>query len=329
MLSELVVGLALLFATAPATAQVSVGIGFPNVSIGINLSLFPELVLIPGYPVYYAPQVNSNYFFYDGMYWVFQGDSWYASSWYNGPWRPIGPEFVPVFLLQIPVGYYRQPPEYFRRWRSDAPPRWDEHWGHEWAQRRGGWDRQHRTSAPAPLPLYQRQYSGDRYPRIEQQRALQGENYRYQPHDPEVRRHYQTQQMQGSPTPPQYPTQGMPPERSPGQQDNRRFNPPPSAPQRAPIAPYSQPPQRGTQDTERSIPPQASPQRRGPPVQQQDPQPQREAPRYQQPDARTHSQEAGAQQRTAPPEPARGPRQGPGQSRDREQADDHGPDRNR
>ena len=49
-----------------AGAQVSIGIGFPNVSIGINLPLFPELVPVPGYPVYYAPRLAANYFFYDG-----------------------------------------------------------------------------------------------------------------------------------------------------------------------------------------------------------------------------------------------------------------------
>jgi hypothetical protein len=38
------------------------------------------------------------------------------------------------------------------------------------------------------IKLYQRQYSGDRYPRVEQQYALQKQNDRYRPHDPEVRR---------------------------------------------------------------------------------------------------------------------------------------------
>jgi hypothetical protein len=33
----------------------------------------PQLILVPGYPCYYAPQVNSNYFFYDGLYWVYAG----------------------------------------------------------------------------------------------------------------------------------------------------------------------------------------------------------------------------------------------------------------
>ena len=41
---------------------------------------------VPGYPVYYAPDIGGNYFFYDGRYWVYQDDNWYSSSWYNGPW---------------------------------------------------------------------------------------------------------------------------------------------------------------------------------------------------------------------------------------------------
>src|SRR5258708_39232688 len=106
-----------------AVAQVSIGIGLPNVSIGISLPLYPELVPVPGYPVYYAPRMEANYFFYDGMYWVYQGDTWYASSWYNGPWWVARPEVVPVFVLRIPVSYYRRPPVYFRGWRPDAPPR--------------------------------------------------------------------------------------------------------------------------------------------------------------------------------------------------------------
>ena len=40
-----------------------------QVNIGINISLFPELVQVPGYPVYYAPRHDANYFFYDGLYW--------------------------------------------------------------------------------------------------------------------------------------------------------------------------------------------------------------------------------------------------------------------
>ena len=107
---------ALFLSTTPAIAQVSIGIGLPGVSIGVNFPVYPQLVRIPGYPVYYAPQVGSNFFFYDGMYWLYQGDNWYASSWYNGPWEFVGPQAVPLYVLRIPVRYYRAPPAYFRGW---------------------------------------------------------------------------------------------------------------------------------------------------------------------------------------------------------------------
>src|SRR5882672_10421086 len=161
----------LLGSVTSAVAQVSIGISTPSVSIGINVPVYPELVPVPGYPVYYAPRMSANFLFYDGLYWVYQGGNWYASSWYNGPWGLVSPVYVPVFVLRIPVRYYRAPPVYFRGWRADGPPRWGQHWGHDWERRRSGWDRWDHHSAPrsAPLPTYQRQYSGDRYPRVEQQ----------------------------------------------------------------------------------------------------------------------------------------------------------------
>lgn len=182
-----------------ARAQVNIGIGLPNVSIGINLPVYPQLVQVPNYPVYYAPRLNTNYFFYDGLYWVYQDDDWYASSWYNGPWGRVAPDGVPLFVLRVPVRYYRQPPPYFRGWRADAPPRWGEHWGGDWQQRRAGWDRWDRQLAPrpAPLPVYQRQFTGERYPRVvDRQQALHDRNYRYQPRDNVVQQHQQQQRMQ-------------------------------------------------------------------------------------------------------------------------------------
>jgi hypothetical protein len=184
----------LLASLAPAHAQISVGIALPGIRIGINMPVYPELVRVPGYPVYYAPRANSNYFFYDGLYWVYQGDNWYASSWYNGPWQLTGPEYVPLFVLRVPVRYYRQPPAYFHGWRADAPPRWGEHWGRDWEQRRRGWDQwDHRsTPAAAPLPVYQRGYPGDRYPRAEeQQHAIRVEKYRYQPRETVTQQYFQ------------------------------------------------------------------------------------------------------------------------------------------
>jgi hypothetical protein len=188
----------LLGSLTPASAQLSVYFGAPGVSIGINLPAYPQLQRIPGYPVYYAPGVRANFFFYEGLYWVYQGDNWYASSWYNGPWSSVEPVYVPVYLLRVPVRYYRQPPAHFRGWRADSPPHWGEHWGPSWEQNRSGWDRWERKSAPAPAPLpaYQRQYSGNKYPQASQQAVIQGQSYRYQPKDPVAQQHFQQQRAQ-------------------------------------------------------------------------------------------------------------------------------------
>jgi hypothetical protein len=159
----------------------------PAVSVGIYVGAYPELDVIPGYPVYYAPNLDANYFFYDGDYWVYQGDNWYSSSWYNGPWELVDPMAVPAFILRVPVRYYRRPPAYFRGWAYDSPPHWDQRWGHDWGERRHGWDHWDRGAVPrpAPLPLYQRDYSGKRYPRqIEQQRQLNRQYYQRGPNQP-------------------------------------------------------------------------------------------------------------------------------------------------
>ncbi len=190
---------ALFCACGPVMSQISIGIGLPSASIGINVGGYPDLVEVPGYPVYYAPGLDSNMFFYDGLYWVYGQDRWYSSSWYDGPWDVVSPEDVPLFILRVPVQYYRRPPAYFGGWAPDAAPRWGEHWGRDWQRSRSGWDRWDRASAPpaAPLPRYQREYSGSRYPNIEQQHALNQQNYRYQPREPQARR--QIEQPQARP----------------------------------------------------------------------------------------------------------------------------------
>lgn len=192
----LVMALSVFLLSLPAAkADVRLGavIDTPEVSIGISVSDYPRLVRIPGYPVYYDPHVELNYFFYDGLYWVFHDDGWYASEWYDGPWRVVDRYRVPVYVLRIPVRYYRRPPGYFHGWHRDAPPRWGEHWGHEWAEKRHGWDRwdRHAAPPPAPLPKYQRNYRGDHYPMTrEQQSTIREERYRYHPKDPVVRDDY-------------------------------------------------------------------------------------------------------------------------------------------
>jgi len=296
----------LLCSVGPAIGQVSIGIGFPNLSIGINVPLYPDLVPVPGYPVYYAPGLSSNYFFYDGMYWVYQGDAWYASSWYNGPWGLVAAEDVPAYVLLVPVRYYRQPPGYFIGWQPEAPPRWGEHWGREWQRRRVGWDQWDRNSAPAPapLPVYQRQYSGDRYPRVEQQHALQSQNERYQPRDPDVRRQYEAQQGRTAPASAKRGEQARPQPANPGPQGIQRS--PASAQQSEAVVPRARGPQKD-ENAPRSPLTLAPPQMESPPVQH----PQQAPLQHQQPAPTPRGQQPGPQANGPPLEARRG--QEPGQ----------------
>ena len=261
----------MLFCSVPlATAQVSIGVALPGVSIGINVPLFPELVRVPGYPVYYAPREESNFFFYDGRYWVYQSDDWYASSWYNGPWQRVAPTVVPLYLLRVPVRYYRNPPAYFSGWQPNAPPRWGQHWGNEWEQQRSGWDRRNRSAAPAPapLPVYQRRYAGDRYPQSEEQQALHNRNYRYQPRDALLRQHAPQQQPHPA-APPRNAQHPAPQVREHVQRDTPRVNPMPPPRASAPLPPPAQPPQRGGEDAQRRDSPPAPPQQQRRPADQQ------------------------------------------------------------
>jgi len=300
----------------PVPGQVSIGIGLPHVSIGINLPLFPELVPVPGYPVYYAPRLTANYFFYDGLYWVYLDDYWYASNWYNGPWWVVEPDVVPLFILRIPVRYYRNPPVYFHGWRSDAPPRWGKHWGRDWERQRRGWDKWKRgSSAPAraPLPVYQRKYAGERYPRqVEQQQALRRQHYRYQPRDKAVRQHFHQQGGERAPAQVQRGRKEEPRMRGTERQDVQR---PAPLHQGGPAGPRPQQPspqQRGPVVREQK-------EQRGPAVREQREQPgavqrERQAPR-------PHVQEQKSQDRGRSQEQR-------GQGREQEKGEERGRDRN-
>jgi len=330
----IVLGILLHFA-APVPAQVSFGFGFQTGNVSISLSSYPDLVRVPGYPVYYASGLNSNYFFYDGLYWIFETDRWYSSSWYNGPWMLVDPEFIPLYLLRVPVRYYRRPPAFFVGWQANSPPRWGDHWGNDWAQHRSGWDRWNRNAmpAPAPLPTYQRNYSGDRYPSRDQQPVLQQRNYRHEARDPLVR-----QQSQASPPPRSQPE---PAQRGREEAPQRRNAEPSAAPPRpAPAvrqeAPAAQPapqPQRARENQDQQRQPQAAPrvEERPAPRNNPPPQPQRETSR----ESNMRPQAEPNQQRGQPSNEARpAPRpaelgQHSGQERERDNADERGQGRGR
>lgn len=323
----------LLFSVTYAKAQVHIGIGLPNVSIGINLPVYPELVRVPNYPVYYAPRMDANYFFYDGMYWVYNNDTWYASSWYNGPWGAVDPYYVPLYILRVPVRYYRQPPVYFRGWVSNRPPRWEQHWGHDWEQRRTGWNRWNRNAAPAPapLPVYQRQYAGDRYPRVEQQHTLRNQNYKYQPKDKVVRQHLQQSAPVAAPKPPAAapPVRRTEPHQMAPRQPER--SPVVAPPHARPAAPHQQQQQHVVPNQQQPAPHVAPPPQARPAQQQPQravEQPKKPAPMHAPPQPAVHQQKqqpAPVQQRQQEQKPqGRGPAHQPEQRQGQDNDDDRG-----
>jgi hypothetical protein len=134
MIYTLLVVLALVFAV-PASAQV-------HVDIGIHLPAPPPLVIVPGVAtVQYAPSAPAHVFFYGNQYWVYGDGGWRVSRRHDGPWIVVGPQFVPRPLLLVPVRYYHAPPGHWKQWQREAPPRWENEWGHPWAAKRGWHDR--------------------------------------------------------------------------------------------------------------------------------------------------------------------------------------------
>ncbi len=125
---RLVLGALLVVAVAvPVQAQI-------HVDIGIRLPGPPSFVVIPGAPVYYAPQAPANVFFYAQQYWVFNNGGWFVGPTWNGPWGVVEPVRVPPPILRVPVQYYAAPPPHWKGWKREGPPRWDAHYGREWRE---------------------------------------------------------------------------------------------------------------------------------------------------------------------------------------------------
>lgn len=114
-MTAIVSGLAMwVLGAAPAAADsVSIGVSTPDVSFSLNVGSRPQLVAVPGLPVYHAPSVQHNYFFYSGHYYVLHNGVWLSSVQYNGPWVVV--HQVPQPVLAVPVTYYKIPPGHAKK----------------------------------------------------------------------------------------------------------------------------------------------------------------------------------------------------------------------
>lgn len=168
----------LLGTALPAAAQAETGFHRADFSIGIGVGLpaYPNMIPVPGYPVYYAPAVHANLFYYQGQYWLFQAGNWYASGWGDGPWQYVPPYAVPPYLLRVPIRYYVSPPQFFFGWDRDEAPHWGDHWGHDWREDHHDWDhRDFRAEAPHPVPpRFDRFFAGGGFPRPEEHPDFEG-----------------------------------------------------------------------------------------------------------------------------------------------------------
>lgn len=145
-----------LFGPATGRAEVNVSISVPLP--GLVIPAPPGLIVVPGSPVYYSPEVDAGLFFYHGYWYRPYRGVWYIAGGYSGPWRAVGPRLVPRPLLDLPPGYRRMPPPRVRmpypvvqrNWRTgENERRWDNerHGRHE----RYGWrDRGNDLRQPAP-----------------------------------------------------------------------------------------------------------------------------------------------------------------------------------
>jgi hypothetical protein len=144
---------ALLIALAgPAAAgvNINVGIGIPIPVPVVVAPAPPPVVVVPGTPLYYAPGMNVDVFFYGGWWWTPYQGYWFRGPAYNGPWAyvqapprvffSLPPDYRQRVIYQrpIPYGYFQQ---HWREWDRDRRgPSWDgggwkEHENHGWGDR--------------------------------------------------------------------------------------------------------------------------------------------------------------------------------------------------
>jgi hypothetical protein len=97
--------------------KINIGLGVPP----IVLTAPPQLVVVPGTPVYYAPNIQANLFFYKGRYYTVANGVWAMAPAYTGPWAVIQIGQVPAPVVAVPIEYYKIPPGQLKK---HGPPPW-------------------------------------------------------------------------------------------------------------------------------------------------------------------------------------------------------------
>lgn len=108
-----------LMGPAPAHADVNIGINLGTPAPPPIVVTPPQLVVVPGSTVYYAPGAAYNLFVFGGRYYSFHDGVWFYSSTGKGGWAVIANERVPRPVLAVPVTYYKVPPGHAKKMVRD------------------------------------------------------------------------------------------------------------------------------------------------------------------------------------------------------------------
>jgi len=138
----------LLAVPAAAGVNVNIGIGVPIAAPVVVVPAAPSMVVVPGTPVYYAPGLNVDVFFYGGFWWTPHNGYWFRANTYDGPWAVV--HQPPPTIVRMPHNYrqlvVREKPMPYGQWKKmHAREFREEHHegrpgggGRDWDDRGGG-----------------------------------------------------------------------------------------------------------------------------------------------------------------------------------------------
>lgn len=97
---------------SPGTSEAGIGLSAAIPLPGLRLAASPSLALIAGTPVYFAPDVEADLFFYHGNWYRPYGGEWYVSAEFGGPWGRVSIGNVLRPLVDLPSDYRNEPSSY-------------------------------------------------------------------------------------------------------------------------------------------------------------------------------------------------------------------------
>ena len=106
-----------------AAGDVNVTIGAPAVVLPPPaITVRPMVTVVPGTPVYTAPEVDYTMFVFGGMYWSHHNDVWFVSKGPGSRWARVAVATVPHEVRRVPMTYYKVKPKHAKGKKGDCPP---------------------------------------------------------------------------------------------------------------------------------------------------------------------------------------------------------------